>query len=282
MPARKRRATSPEPIPKRTRQDTPPTREIIEILDENESLESIVARIEEQERSEALAKQLSRQLNGEGGPSQPPHPGVATDDVIALDDEDDEALARRLAEEWAQEDEMLVDEPLPANDISDKGKVKETLRSTTRATVRTPISVQHSAGSNSEAGCGVESSLQTHKEVFVLTRPCTKCGKDVVSPRGYVRCFTSLLPFTNKALFLTGHIHASTPSPKSPCPSTRHMFLMQDQPLQRMFRPCPMLIELQRHSEDSFNRSWIFEHQRFFNILSCRDLLRRSPYHCVI
>ena len=228
MPARKRRAESPEPTLKRTRQDTLPTREVIEILDDDESLESIVARIEEQERSEALAKQLSREINEEGGPSHLPHPGGADDDVIALDDEDDEALARRLADEWAQEDEMLVAEPLPADDNLDKGKHKETSRSTTGATVRTLVPVHLSADSSSEGGSAVEDNLQTHKEVFVLTRPCSKCGNDVISPRGYVRCSTSLLPFTDETLSLIGHIHASTPSPESSYPSACDMLFVQD------------------------------------------------------
>ncbi|TCD71146.1 hypothetical protein EIP91_012094 [Steccherinum ochraceum] len=191
MLARKRRATgqsspSPEPSPKRTRQDSTSTdsHNVIELLDDDEPLDSIMARIQEQERSEALARQLNEELNGAGTPG-PAQPSGSTlqhqdEDVIARNGEDDEALARRLAAEWDQEgqaDVMDVDEPSSSASGS-KGKSRELPRLT-----GPDHSSPHIANGLHSS---TEEVLLQHRGVFTASRKCSKCGKDVDTPRGFV------------------------------------------------------------------------------------------------
>lgn len=204
MSARKRRATtsqtSPQLEPKRTRSDDSPTREVIELLDDEESMESIIARIQEQEQSEAFARQLNEELNGAPGPSSLAHEQEDDQDVIALDGEDDEALARRLAQEWEQDDDVMdVDAeglPQPEHIVapapSPKGKNKEILSARSGTSSRTRSTGFNSPVTRNDTRSSAEDDLVTHRNVFVQSRPCTNCGGDVVSPRGYVRANTPI------------------------------------------------------------------------------------------
>ncbi|KAH8094716.1 hypothetical protein BXZ70DRAFT_896654 [Cristinia sonorae] len=183
MPAQKRRATAKSslerPSTKRTRNDDSTAHEVIELLDDDESMESIMARIQEQERNEVLMRQLDKELNGSAGPSGSTSQSTVDQAVIAFDGEDDEALARRLAAEWEQEDSIPMDvdpdsnEPLPSN--SDGATRDKSLASTSQSS-------RHETGPRPSA----EDDLLSHRNLFVHTRRCTNCGADIDSPRGYV------------------------------------------------------------------------------------------------
>lgn len=100
MPVRKRKAPSKgnsRSSSKRARKSTAVSSEIVVLDDGSEDdLETILARINEQEESERLAKALHGEWNQPSG-SLCPHGSGGAANL-----EDDEALARRLAKEWEQ------------------------------------------------------------------------------------------------------------------------------------------------------------------------------------
>ncbi|CAL1694625.1 unnamed protein product [Somion occarium] len=174
---RKRRlsdCTGPEKAAKRVHQAAD---------EEEEPLDSILARIQEQEQSEQLARQLHQQWNdssnGEGS-------GSSRRDVISVDDsyESDEALARRLASEWNEQDDDIIVLDVPtASPSSLQDQVKS--GSSIGITSASP-SGRASQGPPEDAVDSADVELEQHREVFVRIRQCTKCGKDVESPRGHV------------------------------------------------------------------------------------------------
>ncbi|KAL4253632.1 hypothetical protein ABKN59_003427 [Abortiporus biennis] len=93
-------------------------------VENEESLESILARIEEQERSEALARQLNEEWNGSSSQVAESSNSNSQNEVITVDDDDDDqcsgdaALAQKLAQEWQDDSDvdMDIDEgSFPAN-----------------------------------------------------------------------------------------------------------------------------------------------------------------------
>ncbi|KAI0652529.1 hypothetical protein C8Q79DRAFT_938107 [Trametes meyenii] len=157
--------------------------------DDEDSLESILAQIKAHEESEALARRLQQEWNApEPSSVQPKRSapgGSATrsrstpDDAIEiLDDEqeDDEAVARRLAAQWELEDAVSLNHsPQPAFSMSTfKGKQKYSPEAATRS----PASV-----------------LETYKALFSGERNCL-CGVPVSSPRGHVM-FSQEVPPSN-------------------------------------------------------------------------------------
>ena len=158
---------------------------------ESDDLKAILAQIKAQEESERLALQYNL--------DQPSMSG-SKDTELAY--EDDEAMARRLAAEWAHEAESTnlekgVDE-LPM-DLSDVGKVHPNGASASTS------SISKGTGSLTKTRTGIIDSLDPQgnksyisvpvrpddgltpfRGMFTKTRPCSKCGKDVQSSRGCV------------------------------------------------------------------------------------------------
>ncbi|KAF7792547.1 hypothetical protein EIP86_003588 [Pleurotus ostreatoroseus] len=106
-------------------EDTPckrQEREVIVIDDDDEqeeSLEHILELIAQQEASEALAQNLQKYDDSVPGPSHAGPSISSHPEVIDVDDEDDEAMARRLAREWAEEDVPAPMVDLPHALVSD-------------------------------------------------------------------------------------------------------------------------------------------------------------------
>ena len=188
--ARKRQLSlsqSNQPLSKRQ------AKEVIVVDDDadDEPLEAILAKIREQEESEALARQLQSEWMDNGEPSSnsgrigDPKPIVVDDEdePIVIDDEDehmmdsDEALARRLAAEWAAED-----------------RAAESQASSSRQSSFPSLGVASSSRSSlvipeleGSGGAAPAVRLRAYEDLFIGTRQCTKCKTNIASPRGYVR-----------------------------------------------------------------------------------------------
>ena len=181
MSARKRRLSTDSP-PKRTKKHT-----AIPVDDDEgaESLDSILARIKALEESE----QLARRLQDEWEASVPELPSTRVpsgstsrsyttpENPIEISDgedeqEDDEAMARRLTREWEMEDGMDMDVDAevgrpPSYSSPSKGKGKST------SDVKEPSVLP-------------VSKLEEHRDLFVGEKTC-QCGAELHSPRGHVR-----------------------------------------------------------------------------------------------
>ncbi|KAJ7757445.1 hypothetical protein B0H16DRAFT_1314472 [Mycena metata] len=151
--------------PRKRARVEPKASDIISIDDEDEEdLESILARIKESEESEKLAKKLQNES------------GASSSHVEIIDVEDDAAMARRLAAEWAAE--------TSGNETGDKtmpDPVEWEPRAETTASSAT-------AGPSRITADDVppDERLAEFREFFIAERNCTKCGKVVKSPRGFV------------------------------------------------------------------------------------------------
>ncbi|KAJ3526987.1 hypothetical protein NM688_g8188 [Phlebia brevispora] len=183
-------------LPSSERHENPPKRQAREVIvisdddEEEESLDHILMRIQQQEESEALARQLQGQFDDRPGPSRAtssssPHV------IVPSSDEDDEALARRLAREWAEEDAVaaIAAQPLPDTSVCQP--------STSSASV---IVADHPRVTPNER-------LNEHFSLFTGNRPCTKCGAQIPSPRGYVMYSNHIPPPS-----LVRLLHAACPS----------------------------------------------------------------------
>ncbi|THH23238.1 hypothetical protein EUX98_g7941 [Antrodiella citrinella] len=234
---RKRSATvtkpSPEPPQKRSKQVDPAARDDVnELLEEDEPLESVLARIKQQEDSEAFALKLDAELNGGAGPSHFGTPifldedddqeifafngggededddedAIAynygyedEDDVFETYDEEDEIFAKQNAQEWANEhsvgsnedvfeDAMEIDDPPlpltppPVSRCKDKGKKKQDVEPAPLPERSLPSPVAEIGTPSPE-----QQDLLQYRNLFRCIRKCTKCGEDIVSPRGFVR-----------------------------------------------------------------------------------------------
>ncbi|KAF7307392.1 UBIQUITIN-CONJUGAT-2 domain-containing protein [Mycena indigotica] len=146
MPPKRRRSASPSKARKRARV---PDEDVIVISDEEDDLEEILALIKQNEESEKLARQLNQSTH---------HSTQECDD--------DEALARRLAAEWDALDQTQENpEPGP----SKSGSASE------------PRSHIHN-----ELDASPDIKLNEFRPFFTAARPCSKCGKMVAAPRGFV------------------------------------------------------------------------------------------------
>ncbi|KAI9060495.1 hypothetical protein FKP32DRAFT_1577713 [Trametes sanguinea] len=179
MRGQKRRlAVEPENAPKTKR---PALVSGSNVNEDEDSLESILALIQAQEESEALARKLQQEWNAPGpstSPASAPKAAGASrrtttpDGVIEISDdeqqEDDETIARRLAKQWELEDAVPETVPVPLTNLpATKGKAKS--QSATRpTTTELPIS-----------------PLEQYRDLFTQSKRCP-CGADIPSPRGYV------------------------------------------------------------------------------------------------
>lgn len=158
----------------------PPKRQARDVVvtdgadEQEESLEQILMLIKQQEESEALAKRLQSQYNESGSSS---HAGSSSEVIVLDDDEDDEAMARRLAREWAEQDAADSAEPVITSSFEPTASTSTALHDIEDEPVTTPDRI-----------------LKEHASLFTASRPCTKCGHDVASPRGYVRIVCTWYP----------------------------------------------------------------------------------------
>ena len=124
--------------------------------------------------------------------------------------EDDEAMAKRLAAEWAEAEstnlEKGVDEfPMKLSDVEEghPGTPNDASASTssilkgTGLLTKTRTGVMDSSdfqGNKSYISVPIrpDEGLMPFRSMFTKTRPCSKCGKDVQSPRG---CVSDIMRF---------------------------------------------------------------------------------------
>ncbi len=217
MSSRKRRLST-DASPKSTKK---PATAPGEDEDDDDSLESILARIKAHEESEALARRLHQEWNGPSSESYSVSPspssvrehsvgasggtrtGIAAsapEDVIIISDgdsdselisEDDEAMARRLAKEWGIEDSPLSRprHPMPSTSApkATKGKAKQ-------------YSVRHSpsiddddddATPTAHENLPAVAKLEQSKDLFTGEKICSSCGATLPSPRGHVNSLST-------------------------------------------------------------------------------------------
>jgi baculoviral IAP repeat-containing protein 6 len=198
------------PKPKRSRKASPEDVVVIDSDFDSESNESqefkaILAQIKAQEESERLALQID--LN------QPSSSGSKDMDTRL---EDDEAMAKRLAAEWAREAESAnldkgIDEFPMDLDIEQvhPGTPNDASASTISKRTRTStMDSSNSRGTKSYISVPVrpDEGLSSFRDMFTKTRPCSKCGKDVKSPRGWASNPMKFLIYVS----LTQSLHDAT------------------------------------------------------------------------
>ncbi|KAF9567848.1 hypothetical protein CPC08DRAFT_626320 [Agrocybe pediades] len=161
--------------------------------EEDEEMKSIMAQIAAQEESERLARKLQNQYDssfasGSGSKDAP------------IDLEDDAALARMLADEWAKEDGASSDIEIVAGPSQPKPQINNHRRTSIDVPKSVPTKYQ-------ELRIRPEQALQRFKELFTGTKACSKCKAEVKSPRGCVTFSDGDIPPT-----LTYLLHASCSS----------------------------------------------------------------------
>ncbi|KAJ3789983.1 hypothetical protein GGU10DRAFT_304042 [Lentinula aff. detonsa] len=164
------------------------------IIDDDDDITEILAQIKQHEESEKLAKQLQDECA----------PGGSSSNAIVIEDDQDAVLARRLAEEWE------------AADAAERKSGKSSSQPTKQR--------KYSLRSPAEQQTPTE-SLSVYRPLFTSGRPCTKCGKAVASPRGYVMISGETISPSLGSL-----LHTPCPSCKTnhcrgcfqphPCPAT--------------------------------------------------------------
>ncbi|KAA1471451.1 hypothetical protein DENSPDRAFT_837440 [Dentipellis sp. KUC8613] len=150
--------------------------------EEDDDLEAILARIREQEESEALARKLQDEWND--GPAQA-GPSLTTAIDVDAQEEDDEALAIRLSLEEAQASQRASssrDSAPVASNSTPNGFGRRT-PAPSRKRVSNPLRATDSAGQFDEPP---DASLSQFRDMFIADRPCSKCGEVIKSPRGFV------------------------------------------------------------------------------------------------
>lgn len=178
--------------PRKATELSPPDPEDVIVIDpdsgsESDDLKTILAQIKAQEESERIARRMQYDLD------QSLTSG-SKDTESRL--EDDEAMARRLAEEWAHEDstnlENTVDESsMGLEEVAspDASASSSSLPKRTRPLTETRTTMDSSKSQGRgyvSASIRPDKSLASFRHIFTKTRPCSKCGKDLQSPRGCV------------------------------------------------------------------------------------------------
>lgn len=163
-----------------------------------EDLESILSRIQQHEDSEALARQLELEWNDtpstSGDVAEVGNGNEMQVIIIPDDDEEetDEQMARRLAQEW--EDHDNINQPsLPAS-------------SSSSSRFGTPASKKRRLSSSSLFPSGLnippDEKLLEYLPLFTQERNCPKCNKKVESPRGLVSHLYHCMPHFYNLIFV--------------------------------------------------------------------------------
>jgi hypothetical protein len=170
------------------RQATEETGTIVE--GDEDDLEYILAQIRQQEESEALARKLQHEWNSgsESKTGESSLSAIKDGDGQILDD--DEAFARLLAAEWAEEDDAPTESTLPGPSATRRGERHH---------------AAHERNGKAAMTNGTpDSQLESYRELFVGSRSCTECGHEIISPRGYV---CAPMPLTTSTLSVPlGHL----------------------------------------------------------------------------
>ena len=168
-----------------------------------EDLDSILARIKQQEESEALARQLDAEWNNSVDVSKVSKGNDWQTDVIVIPDdgeeENDEEMARRLAREWGGQDSRII----PSQPESSSSRLV------------TPILTKMRPSSLPGLDAPPDEKLLEHRDLFTQERSCPKCFKVVESPRGLV-CLRLCQPHSrtlHKHIFTQVTFSASIPPP---------------------------------------------------------------------
>ncbi|KAF8665441.1 hypothetical protein AX16_000460 [Volvariella volvacea WC 439] len=165
MTRTKRRTISPDPGPSRNRKRSRLALAADPIIVEDEDdMDVILARIKEQQDSEKLARLQEEQGLGVAGP------GVAPQSVSS-----DEALARKLAREWGHEVIEIDSDSDGVINIDD-------------AVGDEHISAPNMRELITEEGNDIspDQHLEQFRSIFTAVQPCRKCSKAIAAPRGFV------------------------------------------------------------------------------------------------
>ncbi|THH19009.1 hypothetical protein EW146_g2092 [Bondarzewia mesenterica] len=193
MAGRKRRSSvishiDTERSPKRSR------REESQLEEDEDDLEAILARIREQEESEALARKLQDEWNSadttDATGFEMDHNAI----VIAEEDEDEdiqvvdgEALAKRQSSEDVKKGNR-VSVASSSSSIKTRGRQFAVGQSAQPGPSRSvPLS---SPGLNTPP----DIRLEQYVDLFTAKRSCSKCGSSLDSPRGFVAYSATLPP----------------------------------------------------------------------------------------
>jgi baculoviral IAP repeat-containing protein 6 len=174
----------------RKRRKLGPDQELEEITaaEYEEDLNSILLRIQQQEDSEALARQLEAEWNGSSSTSASAFMRVKQGkrneiDVIVIpendDEEDDEAMARRLSREWDEQDRRSQ----PSQPVSSSSQLDSPVPVETRRPINSLSAPTLDVPPNEK--------LREYQSLFTQERSCPRCSKNVQSPRGQV-CHLSI------------------------------------------------------------------------------------------
>lgn len=171
--------------PSRFQSSEPPSKrqatDIVVIDDDSEDDCIAVANIEVRKHVQRTVLKMQRRVLGaQGEPSHSVKRGLNSDPIVIEDDTDDEAmlesdeiLARRLAAEWAAEDQVVEPHSQPTQPSSH-----------TTGTSGLYDEIHTVDGCSSQTMPNAK--LRTYQNLFTGTRRCTKCKTDIVSPQGYV------------------------------------------------------------------------------------------------
>lgn len=196
--------TRPMPASASKRRKLGPNQEYEEITaaEYEEDLDSILARIKQQEDSEALARQFEAEWNDS---ADVPKVGNGSDwqtDVIVIPDDGEEEsaeeMARRLAREWGGQDSRII----PSQPESSSSRL-------------TPIMTKTRPSSFPGLDTPPDEKLLEYRDLFTQERSCPKCIKTVESPRGLVclRLCQSHSRILHKRIITQVTFSASLPPP---------------------------------------------------------------------
>lgn len=165
------------------RHDKSPKRRVIEPINvDDDDLEAILIQIKQQEESEALARRLQEEWNNDLKPSQSshdhrggPHSPITIEDEESNIIVDDETLARRLADEWAREDNTVAENPIPGPSSLRQTEDHAQSRTSSKEKVKAP-----------PPDATPDVVLEDYRDFFVGSRNCSKCDHEILSPRGFV------------------------------------------------------------------------------------------------
>lgn len=240
MLAKRRLSLSQEP-------DRAPKKQATEeavLQDDEDDLAEILAQIKQHEESEALARKLQEEWNqaahvdyndhaSDDGPSMymDSSEGEDYDEDMHDDLEDDEALARRLTEEWAAEDNAALQQSAAAGPLA-LGKYASVNSRSTNPDEAADEERESASATHKEVKMGKSSAVSTqaaqpvatddsdsasaklmqYRDFFVGSRNCSVCEHELLSPRGYVRCIHFFHIILTE--FLSGRVYASDTSGK--------------------------------------------------------------------
>ncbi|KAJ6541873.1 hypothetical protein B0H19DRAFT_1175036 [Mycena capillaripes] len=162
---------TPSPAKSRKRARVQPKNEDIVVIEDDDDLPEILALIKKSEEDEELARKLQNENEGTSS--------ISSAEVIDVDGiEDDAAMARRLAAEWAAETVETNRKTPESVDVDAWEPLVETSASPAKAgTSRTPSSPDN---------IPLDEKLAKFRSFFTAERNCSNCEKAVKSPRGFV------------------------------------------------------------------------------------------------